>query len=464
MIKFCGGKGLEISGVGSKADIGKSVFEVYADNPLVLEKVKRALNGEDASGLIQLGPVVMEALYKPIKDAEGRIREVVGVTLDVTARQKAESDLAEKNVLLNSVLNNISEGVVVADENYQILVYNPAAEKIAGRSEEGLEPHQWTEQFGFFLPDGVTKIPEQDIPLSRAVRGEETHDVEMVVRNPSHPQGIITTASGSPLLDEKGVRRGGVVIFRDVTEQHKNRENLKIYTKALEASNRNLQDFIFVASHDLQEPLRKILSFGGFLREEAGPALNPTALSHLSRIQDSATRMSILIEDLLQLTRVTTKAKSFELVDLSDIIREVRSDLETKLEETGGRIEAGDLPKIEADPAQMRQLFQNLISNSLKYRQSNIPPLVKVEGEIDLKAGWCRIRLQDNGIGFEQKYADKIFNIFQRLHGSDEYAGTGIGLAICRKVVDRHGGTITATSKPGEGALFEITLPIHQPK
>ncbi|HXL72472.1 MAG TPA: ATP-binding protein, partial [bacterium] len=368
-----------------------------------------------------------------------------------------------KTELLDSVLRNIKDGVVAADENGQFLVFNPAAEKISGRMGQGAQPGQWTKQFGIFLTDGVTPFPETDNPLAKAIQGVETNDVEMFLRNATHPEGVLVAASGRPLVDEKGTNRGGVAIFRDVTEQ-RHQENMKIYTKSLEVSNRDLQDFIFVASHDLQEPLRKIESFGNFLMEEAGPVLTPATAGYLSRIQDAAKRMSVLIEDLLQLTRITTKAKPFELVDLSEIIKEVRSDLETRLIETGGKIEFGELPKLEADPAQMRQLFQNLISNSLKYHKPNTPSLVKLEGDTDIRTGRCRVRVLDNGIGFDQKYAAKIFNIFQRLHGKEEYEGTGIGLAICKKVVERHGGTITATSKPGEGALFEITLPLHQVK
>jgi light-regulated signal transduction histidine kinase (bacteriophytochrome) len=245
--------------------------------------------------------------------------------------------------------------------------------------------------------------------------------------------------------------------------RQKPRENLESYAKALEASNRELQDFIFVASHDLQEPLRKIQSFGNFLKEETEGTLSPAAADYLSRVQSAARRMSVLIEDLLQLTRISTKAKPFESVDLSEIISEVQADLEIQLKETGGRIEAGGFPRLEGDPTQIRQLFQNLISNSLKYRKPGVPPVVQVENKTAAGEKSCRVWVRDNGIGFEPQYAEKIFNIFQRLHTNEEYEGTGIGLAICRKVVERHGGSIVAKSQPGEGALFEVVLPFHQP-
>jgi two-component system, LuxR family, sensor kinase FixL len=352
---------------------------------------------------------------------------------------------------------------VAVDERGQYFVFNPAAEKIMGKSTEGFRRGQRLKHFSVFKPDGVTPFPENEGTLEKALLGIETNNVEMVVKNPENPDGALIITSGRPLLDEKGNIQGAVSIFRDVTEE-KHQENLKIYAKALEASNRDLQDFIFVASHDLQEPLRKIQSYGNFLKDEAKDTLTGDSAIYLSRIQGAARRMSVLIEDLLQLTRISTKAKPFEPVDLSEIIKEVQADLEIRLKETGGRIETGEMPKLEADPAQMRQLFQNLISNSLKYAKPGVPPIVLVESKTDTGEERCRIWVKDNGIGFEQQYAGKIFNIFQRLHANDEYEGTGIGLAICRKVVERHGGKITAASELGKGATFEVALPLHQIK
>ncbi len=398
-----------------------------------------------------------EAIKKLNAGLEQRIKE------RTAELELASQKLRESRELLDSVLNNIKDGIVAVDEKGQYFVFNPAAEKIMGRTPEGIRRGQRLKHFGIFHPDGVTPFPESEGTLEKAMRGEETNDVEMIVKNEQHPDGVLIVTSGRPLLDEKGNILGGVSILRDVTEQ-KHQENLKIYTKALEASNRDLQDFIFVASHDLQEPLRKIQAYGNFLKDESNGSLTGDAAIYLSRIQGAARRMSLLIEDLLQLTRITTKAKPFEPVNLSDIVREVQTDLEIRLTETGGKIEIGDLPKLEADPAQMRQLFQNLISNSLKYAKKGVPPVIQVESKTNSGEGRCRVWVRDNGIGFEQQYADKIFNIFQRLHGNDEYEGTGIGLAICRKVVERHGGKITASSELGQGATFEVVLPLRQIK
>lgn len=232
----------------------------------------------------------------------------------------------------------------------------------------------------------------------------------------------------------------------------------------LSRSNRELQDFAFVASHDLQEPLRKIQQFGDRLRRKDGTRMSPDGLDSLDRLQNAAIRMQGLIHDLLAFSRVTSKAAPFSQVDLDKSVRTVVDDLEARLESSGGRIETEPLPKIDADPTQMHQLFLNLIGNALKFARPGVPPIVRVTS-FATDEGRVGISIKDNGTGFEQRHADKIFTIFQRLHGRSEYEGSGIGLAICRKIVERHGGTISAHSSPGEGAEFRITLPIvHTPE
>lgn len=239
----------------------------------------------------------------------------------------------------------------------------------------------------------------------------------------------------------------------------------------LERSNGELQDFASVASHDLQEPLRKIQAFGDRLKARHGDELGPKGQDYLERMQAAAGRMQTLINDLLSFSRVTTRARPFVPVDVGGVVGEVLSDLETRIEQTGGRVEIGDLPTIDADPMQMRQLMQNLIGNALKFHREGEPPVVTIRGRVlengDAE-GWeeamCEITVEDNGIGFDQKYADRIFTVFQRLHGRGQYEGTGVGLAICRKIVERHNGKLAARSVPGEGTLFTMTLPIEQPE
>ncbi len=224
---------------------------------------------------------------------------------------------------------------------------------------------------------------------------------------------------------------------------------------------RELQDFAFVASHDLQEPLRKIQAFGDLLRSQYEAELGEEGRDYLGRMQGAAIRMRTLIDALLSYSLVTTKGEPFSPVDLEEMVQEALSNLEMRIHETGAAVEWKDLPVIEADPAQMMQLFQNLIGNGLKFNESK-PPEIQIEGRNVKKKLLCEIRVADNGIGFDEKYIDRIFSPFQRLHGRSEYEGTGMGLAICRKIIERHNGTITAQRGPDHGAIFIIQLPKKQ--
>lgn len=235
----------------------------------------------------------------------------------------------------------------------------------------------------------------------------------------------------------------------------------------LQRSNQELQDFAYVASHDLQEPLRKIQAFGNLLEEEYGAELG-AGKDYLTRMRGAAARMSALIEDILSFSRVTTKARGFTSVDMNLIVTEVLEDLETRIEDTGATIHIQKLPAIDADAMQLRQLLQNLISNALKFHKPDTAPVVKISATTEIsqdnRKKYCKILIEDNGVGFDEKYLDRIFAVFQRLHSRESYEGTGIGLAVCRKIVERHGGSITATSKPDAGATFIITLPVHHKK
>ncbi|HEY7493117.1 MAG TPA: ATP-binding protein, partial [Candidatus Tectomicrobia bacterium] len=240
----------------------------------------------------------------------------------------------------------------------------------------------------------------------------------------------------------------------------------------LERSNRELRDFAFVASHDLQEPLRKIQTFGDRLKVVCGEALSAQGHDYLERMRNAAGQMQTLIHGLRTFLQMTVTAQPFVPVDLSAMAHEVVSDLGQYIEQVGGHVDMGELPTIEAEPLQIRQLLQHLIDNALKFRQAETAPLVTIRGQ-RLQAGeqyvkgsaaaaeeWCQITVVDNGIGFDEKYLDRIFTVFQRLHGGDTYDGVGVGLAVCRKIVEHHGGAITAKSTPGEGATFIVTLPL----
>jgi len=235
---------------------------------------------------------------------------------------------------------------------------------------------------------------------------------------------------------------------------------LEVNIAKLERSNRDLQEFAYVASHDLQEPLRKVLAFGDRLASKYAAVLDETGLDYLKRMRDASQRMQNLINDLLSLSRISTRAQPFTAVDLKMLAQEALSDLENQIERTQGRVEIRDLPTLEADPTQMHQLLQNLIGNALKFHDEKSPPLIKVSAQSLEKE--CRISVEDNGIGFDIQYLDRIFKPFQRLHNREEFEGSGMGLAVCRRIVERHGGSITATSAPGEGSTFIVTLPLHQ--
>jgi signal transduction histidine kinase len=249
---------------------------------------------------------------------------------------------------------------------------------------------------------------------------------------------------------------------KNLEVESRNRQ-LESLNQKLKQSNEELERFASVAAHDLQEPLRKIQAFGDRLAANASQHLDDKDRMYIERMRDAATRMRVLIDDLLQLSRVTSRGRPYELVDLREVVTKVADDLEGQISETGALLEIGELPVVMADPAQMHSLFQNLISNALKFQKTDRRPLVRVAATQDPSRveqnGMAHITVEDNGIGFDPEYSERIFRIFERLNGRSEYSGTGIGLAVCKKIVSRHDGTITAEGKPGEGAIFTVSLP-----
>lgn len=249
-------------------------------------------------------------------------------------------------------------------------------------------------------------------------------------------------------------------------------QELRVYSDELARSNRELEDFAFVASHDLQEPLRKIRAFGNRLESGYADVIDERGQDFLKRMLNAAERMSMLISDLLAFSRVSTRGKDFEDVNLNEVFKDIISDLEVAIDESAAKVSVESMPEIKADKSQMEQLMLNLMSNALKFRKPDVTPEITVTcstpGDAELKSvlhddlyEWTKICISDNGIGFEQSFAEKIFAPFQRLHGRSEYKGTGIGLAVCRRIVERHNGHIFAQSQPGEGASFTIIIPVN---
>jgi PAS domain S-box-containing protein len=352
------------------------------------------------------------------------------------------------------ILDTMADMLFVIDSGGCIRVINHAVRELLGYRDSDL------------LGRAIDKLEETsgDQTISRTLRDlarrGAIRDQERLLRH-ADGHAISVSVSISP-VSEADVQEGAVVIARDIRARKRADEELKAALTRLEQSNRELEDFAYVASHDLQEPLRKIQAFGDLLRAKHAEALPEQGRDYIERMQSAAKRMQVLINDLLSFSRVTTKAQPFVRVDLGSVAAEVVKDLEVRLHDSGGRIDIGPLPAIEADPLQMRQLLQNLAGNALKFHRPDVPPVVVIRGE--LENGHCRITVSDNGIGFEEKYADRIFTMFERLHARAKYEGTGIGLAICRKIAERHGGEIRAHGTPGEGATFVVTLPALHPK
>lgn len=261
-----------------------------------------------------------------------------------------------------------------------------------------------------------------------------------------------TNADGSPLVLEMDI---------DITDRRRAEAELKTTIAKLEQLNQELQEFAFIASHDLQEPLRKMQTFGDMLVKKHKDSLSAEGQDYMERIIKGAGRMSELLRALLGYSRSGTSQLNYHPVPLTEIAKEAASDLERLISKAEGSVEIGELPTVEGDPPLLRQLFQNIIENAIKYRKESTAPVVRIHG--DVTGTSCRVFIEDNGIGFDESYCERIFKPFQRLHGRNvPYSGTGMGLAICRKIVARHAGSITASSEPGRGTTLIVTLPLRQ--
>jgi PAS domain S-box-containing protein len=361
------------------------------------------------------------------------------------------------------ILNSAGEGIYGLDLQDRTTFVNPAAAKLTGWKVEELVGKRENDVFVRNPAQGETSL------LART--GEHLTDQVFHRKDGStFPVEYVKT----PIM-EKEKLVGAVVIFKDITERKRTEDALARKAAELARSNSELEQFAYVASHDLQEPLRKIQAFGDRLKTKCDAVNLQDGRDYLERMQNAAARMQTLINDLLTFSRVISTTQPFVPVNLGVVTKEVLTDLEVRIEQAKAKVEVSDLPTIEADPLQMRQLLQNLIGNALKFQLPGAQPVVKIQGHIirrNFDSGGetepvdelCELSIQDNGIGFDEKYSEKIFAVFQRLHGRNEYEGTGVGLAVCRRITDRHGGTLHAKSKPGEGATFIITLPVRHAK
>jgi PAS domain S-box-containing protein len=391
----------------------------------------------------------------------------LNIRRDIAIRRRAEEALAEEHNLLRGVMNAMPEQVFVTNREGRFIIDNIAHRtflgvKLSGETE-GRSPAD-------FFPPEVAGAMEKDNRMIMETGHSVINHEDLVVRTDGQVVWIATTKV--PLNDVEGNCVGLVGVSTDISIRKEAEERLRLAAEQLRRSNLELQEFASVASHDLQEPLRKIQAFGDRLKSKCSPALGENGRDYLDRMQDAARRMQILLHDLLTLSRITSKAQPFEKVDLHKVVEDVVSDLEVRIEQTGARVEIGRLPIIDADAGQMRQLLQNLISNALKFQTPPTKPEVIISAKVVDNAEslpgsmpgeeLVQIMVRDNGIGFDERYLDRIFQVFQRLHSRSDFEGTGIGLAVCRKIADRHGGIISAKSAEGQGATFIVTLPVKQ--
>lgn len=381
---------------------------------------------------------------------------------------EVEKDAALQAALVyaESIVATIREPLIVLDTRLRVKTANRAfyqTFQVLPQDTEG----ELLENLG----DGQWKIPQLLQLLGEVLTQDAVFD-DFEVEHNFQQLGHKTMLLNARRILVQGSQPEMILLaIDDITARKQTEDALKLFTIRLERSNRELQDFASVASHDLQEPLRKIQAFGDLLQQECGSLLPETGQHYLRRMQSAASRMQTLINDLLAFSRITTKAQPYVRVNLQSVLQEVLADLEVHLQQTQAQVEVGSLPEIDADPLQMRQLLQNLISNALKFHQPDRPPQIRIEArqlppaipdQPQSHSPRCQILVQDQGIGFDEKYLDRIFTVFQRLHYRNEYEGTGVGLAICRKIAERHGGEITATSQPGVGSTFIVTLPMQQ--
>lgn len=464
-----------------------------------------------------------ELTITPTPDTGGQVVSFIGVMRDVTERKRVEEQLrlfesavkterkrAEEQLrLFKSAVYYADDSILITNAELthpgpEIIFVNPSFTRMTGYSDNEVVGKTLHILQAPKTNQGIIdRLHEKSLHI---LQGPKT-DRDLINRLcENHKKGEIFLGevinyrkdgtelslewSIAPILNEDGETTHYVVVQRDTTERKQAEAELKQFATKLQQSNNQLEEFAYIASHDLQEPLRKIQSFGDRLKAKCSDQLGDQGNQYLSRMQNAAWRMSTLIENLLSFSRITTKAQPFLPVDLNQIVREVLSDLEVRIEQLDGQVLVGDLPTLDADPLQMRQLMQNLIGNALKFHRPLVAPIVQVSAVVDrpardpshalggfppktavsgalrdsppcTSAPVVKLTVIDNGIGFDPQYAERIFNLFERLHGRDTYEGTGLGLAICQKIVERHGGKIKAESRPEGGSQFEIDLPLH---
>ncbi|GAA4413667.1 PAS domain-containing sensor histidine kinase [Nibrella viscosa] len=418
----------------------------------------------------------------PYYNQDGSFGGYVGSISDTTERKAAEQKLASQNTLINTITNNAQQALFLMNDQQVCTYMNPAAEQMTGFRMEEVREKPLHYYIHHTHPDG-RHFPIEDCLIDRALPTKaQTKGEEVFIHKDGHFYPVAFTAS--PIV-ENGVPIGTVIEVRDTTEEKRIAEALRSKekqvllmleqkvgerTRELEQKNKELEQFAYVSHHDLKEPIRKIMLFSELIKADSYQYLTEASRHRLDRVIDAAQRMSTALKDILDYASLA-KAESFTPVDLNDVLKAVEQDLELVIAEKQATLSIGWLPTIQAVPHQMHQLFYNLLNNALKFAKPQLPPVVTMTSQLlsweqidqrdglDSRRRYWQITVADNGIGFSQENAEKIFVLFQRLHTRKAYTGTGIGLALAKKVVLNHGGTIWAEGKEEEGACFRVLLP-----
>jgi PAS domain S-box-containing protein len=378
---------------------------------------------------------------RAVRDDHGAIVRICGALQDISERKLAQREVQRLAERLSTTLESITDAFYTLDNGWRFSYVNREAANLLGIAAEDLLGHELWATFPGLRENEIGR------------RYQQASDEEQAAHFETYYQPLALWFEIHAYPSDEGL----AVYFRDISERKQTEQELQATLLELERSNRELQEFAFVASHDLQEPLRKIQAFSDRLVMRAG-SLDGEGQDYLHRMATAASRMQALIIDLLNYSRVNTRGQPLQLLSLERVLDEVLTDMEASIEQSGACIEREPLPRVLGDASQLRQVVQNLLSNALKFQPPGQTPRIHVYCE-PAEDGRSTLCIADNGIGFDEKYLGKIFNPFQRLHGRETYSGTGIGLAIVKKIIERHGATITANSTPGLGSVFRITFP-----
>jgi PAS domain S-box-containing protein len=431
------------------------LFQTQLPEPLetIVEKLKRdgRWSGELVHRTKDSRKIVVEGWWIAQLDPQGEVVEILESNVDITDRKRMEEALERDRNLLRALIDNLPDYVYVKDLQCRFLAANLATARIMGAAS----PDELLGRVDadFYPSELAAEYGDQEAELLRTGKPILDKD-EPHVDAEGNPRTVLTTKV--PLKNHHGDIVGLVGISRDITDRKEAENALRRTAEELARSNRDLEQFAYVASHDLQEPLRMVTGFLQLLHQKYSGRLDTDADQYIDFAVDGAKRMQALIADLLTYARVGTRSRQLMLVDVATSFSQTLRNLGAGIDETRAEITHGELPTVWADGIQLSQLFQNLISNALKFRRG-VPPQIHVDAHHD-PTQWT-FSVRDNGIGIDREFQDRIFMIFQRLHTRQEYPGTGIGLAVCKKIVERHGGQIWVESIPGEGSTFYFTIP-----